>query len=410
MNNVVFEKDFFINNRQRLRELFIGKAPIVITANGLYQKNGTEAMVFVQDSNFWYLTGIDIPDVILVIDKNKEYLIVPKYSEIHEYFDGKISYSNLTNISGIGDCFTEDEGWKLLKNRVKKTKHIATLAPPPSYIKNYGIYTNPARKNLVNKIKHINPTIELLDLRMHLSNMRMIKQEVEITAINSAIDVTIDSLKHIINSIRKSKYDYEYEIEADITRGFRKTGSEGHGFDPIVGSGQNSTIIHYNLNNAKLETNKPIVIDIGAKANHYVADISRTVVHGKPTKRLKTVYEAVVAAQDHALSLLKPGTILSDYEKEMEHYIGEKLREIGLIKIIDSDSVRKYFPHLVSHYLGLDVHDVGDYSRPLEKNMIITCEPGIYIPEEGIGVRIEDDILITDTGNEILTKRLPRAI
>ena len=131
---------------------------------------------------------------------------------------------------------------------------------------------------------------------------------------------------------------------------------------------------------------------------------------GKASKRIKSVVAAVQSAQDHALSLLKPGVLLSEYEAEMEHYIGEKLRELGLIKIIEKDNVRQYFPHLVSHYLGIDVHDVGDYEKPLEANMIVTCEPGIYIPEESIGVRIEDDILITADGCENLSKRLPRDI
>ena len=410
MNTPVFKKDFFINNRAKLRELFLGTAPIVITANGLLQKNGGESLGFAQDSNFWYLTGIDHPDIILVIDKQKEYLILPEHSDIHDYFDGELVSDELTEISGIELCYSELEGWKQLKSKLKKTKHVATLAPPPSFIKSYGMYTNPSRKNLIKKIKVINPDIELLDLRAHLMNMRVVKTDEEIRAIKSAIDITVNTLKPIMKPNKLDKYSFEYEIEADISSGIRSRGAFGHAFDPIVGSGLNSTIIHSTTNNSVISKNLPIVIDVGARFNNYCADITRTVVPGKVSARIRLVYEAVVAAQEHALSMLKPGLILSEYELEMEHYIGEKLRELGLIKIIDKANVRKYFPHLVSHYLGIDVHDVGDYSMPLVKNMVITCEPGIYIPEESIGVRLEDDVLITDDGNIVLSEHLPRGL
>ena len=410
MHNLVFDKSFFVNNRQKLRELFLGTAPIVITANGLLQKNGGEALDFVQDSSFWYLTGLNDPNLILVIDKQKEYLIVPKYSEIHDFFDGKLSFETVANVSGIENCLFEDDGWKQLRSRIKKTKHVATLAANPRFIESYGMYSNPARKNLIEKIKLINPKIELLDLRAHLVTMRVIKQDVEIDAIKEAINTTIDTLRPIMKPARLDKYDYEYQIEADITSGFRSRGAYGHAFTPIVGSGKNSTIIHSTSNNSKISKNLPIILDVGARVGNYSADISRTVVPGKASKRIKSVVAAVQSAQDHALSLLKPGVLLSEYEAEMEHYIGEKLRELGLIKIIEKDNVRQYFPHLVSHYLGIDVHDVGDYEKPLEANMIVTCEPGIYIPEETIGVRIEDDILITADGCENLSKRLPRDI
>ncbi|MEI7838462.1 MAG: aminopeptidase P N-terminal domain-containing protein [bacterium] len=410
MNTPVFKKDFFINNRAKLRELFLGTAPIIITANGLLQKNGGESLGFAQDSNFWYLTGIDHPDIILVIDKQKEYLILPEHSDIHDYFDGELVSDELTEISGIELCYSELEGWKQLKSKLKKTKHFATLAPPPSFIKSYGMYTNPSRKNLIKKIKVINPDIELLDLRAHLMNMRVVKTDEEIQAIKSAIDITVNTLKPIMKPNKLDKYSFEYEIEADISSGIRSRGAFGHAFDPIVGSGLNSTIIHSTTNNSVISKNLPIVIDVGARFNNYCADITRTVVPGKVSARIRLVYEAVVAAQEHALSMLKPGLILSEYELEMEHYIGEKLRELGLIKIIDKANVRKYFPHLVSHYLGIDVHDVGDYSMPLVKNMVITCEPGIYIPEESIGVRLEDDVLITDDGNIVLSERLPRGL
>ncbi len=410
MNNSSFDKEFFKGNRQKLRELFLGTAPIVITANGLVQKNADETLEFSQDSNFWYLTGIDEPNLILVMDKNKEYIIVPEYSEIHDFFDGKVSYDTVKNISGIEECYSDKDGWKILNSRIKKSKHVATLAANPKFISAYGMYSNPARESLITKLKEINSSIELLDLRAHLMNLRVIKQLPEIEAIKEAIGITVKTLKPIMKQKKLDTYNYEYEIEADISSGFRSKGAAKHAFTPIVGSGINSTIIHSTLNNSEIDINLPIVMDVGARFNNYSADITRTVVPGKPSKRLRNVYDAVLSAQDYALTLLKPGVILEEYEEEMEKYIGEKLRELGLIKIIDRENVRKYFPHMVSHFLGIDVHDVGDYKKPLAPNMVVTCEPGIYIPEESIGIRIEDDILITYDGCEVLSRNLPREL
>jgi len=410
MYNSSFDKEFFKGNRQKLRELFLGTAPIVITANGLVQKNADETLEFSQDSNFWYLTGIDEPNLILVMDKNKEYIIVPEYSEIHDFFDGKVSYDTVKNISGIEECYSDKDGWKILNSRIKKSKHVATLAANPKFISAYGMYSNPARESLITKLKEINSSIELLDLRAHLMNLRVIKQLPEIEAIKEAIGITVKTLKPIMKQKKLDTYNYEYEIEADISSGFRSKGAAKHAFTPIVGSGINSTIIHSTLNNSEIDINLPIVMDVGARFNNYSADITRTVVPGKPSKRLRNVYDAVLSAQDYALTLLKPGVILEEYEEEMEKYIGEKLRELGLIKIIDRENVRKYFPHMVSHFLGIDVHDVGDYKKPLAPNMVVTCEPGIYIPEESIGIRIEDDILITDGGCEVLSRNLPREL
>ena len=410
MNNSSFDKEFFKGNRQKLRELFLGTAPIVITANGLVQKNADETLEFSQDSNFWYLTGIDEPNLILVMDKNKEYIIVPEYSDIHDFFDGKVSYDTVKNISGIEECYSDKDGWKILNSRIKKSKHVATLAANPKFISAYGMYSNPARESLITKLKEINSSIELLDLRAHLMNLRVIKQLPEIEAIKEAIGITVKTLKPIMKQKKLDTYNYEYEIEADISSGFRSKGAAKHAFTPIVGSGINSTIIHSTLNNSEIDINLPIVIDVGARFSNYSADITRTIVPGKPSKRLRNVYDAVLSAQDYALTLLKPGVILEEYEEEMEKYIGEKLRELGLIKIIDRENVRKYFPHMVSHFLGIDVHDVGDYKKPLAPNMVVTCEPGIYIPEESIGIRIEDDILITDGGCEVLSRNLPREL
>lgn len=407
---IMFNSDFFAANRERLRQLFTGTAPIVITANGLMQRGSDEAFQFHQDSNFWYLTGIAEPDIILVMDKNKEYLIVPGRSDSREAFDGAVDPAMLTRISGVRTVFGDKEGWKQLSARLKRVQHVATLAPPPAYIDAWGLYTNPARAALVRRCKTINPDVELLDLRSHLVRMRTIKLPEELTALRQAIAITEDTLKEVTRPRQLQKYAHEYEIEADITRGFRKRGARGHAFTPIVAAGKHACTLHHVENNGPLAKNDFVVLDVGAEVAHYSADITRTVCLGEPTRRQQAVFDVVAAAQDYAYSILRPGVQFRAYEKQMVAFMGEKLRELGLLKTIDDAQVRTYFPHATSHYLGLDTHDAGDYDRPLEAGAVITVEPGIYIPEEGIGVRIEDDVLLTADGVDVLSGSLPRSL
>jgi Xaa-Pro aminopeptidase len=407
----MFGSEFFSANRERLRQLFTGTAPIVITANGLLQQATSEPYRFRQDGSFWYLTGIDEPDLVLIMDKGKEYLIVPGREASREAFDGALQFDELARRSGVAAILDEKEGWKQLGVRIKKVQHVATLAANPPYIEPLGMYANPGRAALITRLKKINGKIELLDLRQHLSRMRMVKQPPEIEALQAAIDITVETLKEVTRPARLSKYAFEYEVEADISRGFRKTGGDGHGFWPIVAGGPRACVLHNMHNNAALASDELLTIDVGASASHYNADITRTVsLSGKPSRRQQAVHEAVQAAQDYAYSLLKPGVIIMDYEKQMEQFMGEKLRELGVIKTIERDLVRRYFPHATSHFLGIDVHDSGDYEHPLEPGVVLTVEPGIYIPEEGIGVRIEDDVLITADGCAVLSQKLGREL
>lgn len=395
-----------MGNRQRLRQLFTGTAPIVLTANGLLQRNSDVSYPFRQDSNFWYLTGVSDPDVILVIDKDKEYLILPEYDTSKEIFDGAINADELRKLSGIETIFRQEEGWKALGKRLKKSHHVATVTVPPAYVDHYGFYTNPARATLLHKIKEHNEEIEALDLQPHLVKMRAIKQPAELAAIKDAIAITSKAIK----KAQRRKHKFEYQIEACITEAFRSSRGADHGWPPVIAAGKRACTIHHMENNGAIGAKDLIIVDVGAAVDNYNADITRSYTQGAPTKRQKQVYAAVKSVQEYAYELLKPGTILKEYEKTVAHYMGEKLRELGLIKIIETDEVRKYFPHATSHFLGLDVHDVGDYQQPLEAGMVLTVEPGIYIPKEGLGVRLEDDVLITPTGCKVLTDSLPQRL
>jgi len=403
-----FSADFFRSNRRRLCQLFGGQAPIVITASGLLQKSADEAFLFRQDSNFWYLTGIDEPDVVLVIDKDREYLIVPERSRNQVIFHGEADYDSMSRVSGVQKVLGQKEGWARLGRRIKKVKHVATADAPQPYMTNTlnPLYANPARRHLIDRLATYNPALEILDLRPELSKLRMVKSEEEVAAIQYAIDHTAKLLKSIGKKL--PKYTNECEIEADISR-YLILNQLRCGFEPVIAGGASTTVLHYTANKAPLQSKEFLLIDIGPAHGYYSADITRTICLD-PSKRARAVYKAVLDVQKYALSLIKPGTLHREYEKQVRQFMGEKLRELGLIKTIDNDAVAKYFPTLTSHFLGLDVHDVADYEAPFAPGMVLTVEPGIYIPEEGMGVRIEDDVLVTADGCKILSAGLGKQI
>ena len=399
-----FTSDFFRGNRRRLRALVNSKAPIVVTANGMLQRNGDTTYQFRQDSSFWYLTGVNVPDAVLVIGSTKEYLIIPEQQAHQTVFDGPILEEQISLRSGIAEILPHKEGWKRLSLLLKRSQHVATFAPPAAYLDFYGFYTNPARAALAAKISAINPALEVTDLRQQLSVQRMVKQPPELSTIKKAVAITLNGIEHVRKNL--AKYNYEYEIEADLTSVYRKSGSQGHAFHPIVAAGKNACTIHYLANNDSLKNASFVLIDTGAEVDEYAADLGSTYWFKDRTDRENKIYESVISVQAYAYSLLKPGVLIKEYEKQIEQFMGEQLRALGLIKTIERDTVRRYFPHATSHHVGLDAHDAADYERPLEPGMILAVEPGIYIPEETIGVRIENNVLISEGGIEILSEGL----
>ncbi|MGH7192622.1 MAG: aminopeptidase P N-terminal domain-containing protein [Candidatus Saccharimonadales bacterium] len=405
-----FSSGFFANNRRRLQKLSGSDAPIVVTANGLLQKSNVDgAYTFSQDADFWYLTGIDEPDIVLVLDRGDEYLIVPPRPGIRETFDGKVAAGPLTRRSGIRTVLDEKTGWERLGKRLNRVGRVSTPAPAPAYTERYGIYANPARANLVARLRSYGRP-KLTDLSPHLSQMRVIKQPPELKAMQAAVDITVDAMKEALAPAKRRAYRHEYELEAELTRGFRRRGAGGHSFDPIVAGGKRACTLHNVANEGELHKDELVVVDVGAEVEHYAADITRTVSLGKPSARQREVHAAVLEVQRFALGLLKPGTTFKDYEQQVRRRMGEQLLALGLIRANKPENVHKFYPHGTSHFIGLYVHDAGDHERPLEPGMVMSCEPGIYIPKEGIGVRIEDDVLITRTGNQVLTDKMPRGI
>jgi Xaa-Pro aminopeptidase len=403
-----FSADFFASNRRKLRQAVGGEAPIVVTTNGVMQRSGDEPYKFRQDSGFYYLTGIDTPDLVLVMTTHETYLIAPTLTFEREAFDGAHDTAAFAARSGIDTLYNEKEGWAKLKTALQKHNAVATPAALPEHMKRHGLYANPARRRLISKLKRTVPQLAVQDIRPQLAELRSYKQPAELLALRRAIDITIETIEEIRKPAFLRSIHHEYNLEAAISYGFRNRGSAGHAFSPIVAAGKNAATIHHMSNNDPVTEGDMIIVDIGAEFEHYAADISRTLCSRPLEGRKKQVYEAVLAVQNFALSQLKHGCVPLDYEKAVEAYMGEQLRALKLVQEPTHEAIRRYFPHATSHFLGLDTHDAGDYRKPYEAGMVITCEPGIYIPEEGIGVRIEDDVLITANGYELLTSACPR--
>jgi Xaa-Pro aminopeptidase len=405
-----FTNEFFAGNRAALRRRTQAGVPIVVAANGLLQRGADSAYPFSQDASFWYLTGIEEPDVTLVIDGDDEFLIVPVREANRETFDGAIDIEAMKHRSGIDKVVDEAAGWKHLDALLTKHKRVATPAAAPHYIQAHGLYANPARARLLERIQQHVEEPSVIDIRTDLAQLRMIKQPAELKALQAAIEITADTLNESLTATALKAYTHEYEIEAEISRGFRRRGASGHSFEPIVASGKRACTLHNVTNNAELMSGDLLVCDVGAEVEHYAADITRTVSLGPATARQKAVYQAVAEVQEFALGLLKPGTTLRDYEDKVARRMGAQLKQLKLIKAATKDTVRQFFPHATTHFLGLNVHDVGDYTKPLSAGVVLTCEPGLYIKAEGIGVRIEDDVLITETGNKVLSKRCRKGL
>lgn len=248
-----------------------------------------------------------------------------------------------------------------------------------------------------------------MDCRNDLAVLRSIKQVEEIKNIKKAISTTIKGFDSIKKDL--SEFRYEYEVEAEFTYLFRRLGLSGHAYQPIIACGRNACTLHYVKNNSRLKKHQLILIDVGARYNNYSADISRTYSIDTPTKRQIAVHNEVEEAQLRIIKLLKPGLLISEYSSTVDEIMKDALMKLGLMSNRDDlSNYQKYFPHAISHGLGIDTHDSLGAPKYFEQGMIITVEPGIYIPDESIGVRIEDDILITAKGHENMSSKLSTSL
>ena len=395
---------FFLNNRYSLAKAINGGIA-VFAAHTNIQRSNDAAHKFHQEANFWYLCGIEEAGWILIIDgtRGHSWLVAPERDDVHITFDGGLTFEEAKAISGVEEVIPQSELEGLLRRIAKKHPVAHTVGIPP-HAEHFDFELNPSTERCKAMLERIFPKVQ--DCRKELAALRAIKQPEELNMIQKAVDITVASFKSIHDSM--SLYKHEYEIEADFVHSIRKAGAQGLAYDSIVAVGINACTLHYSKNEDKIKNRQLVLMDMGAQYGGYAADITRTYAKGEPTKRQQRIHAAVEAAHHKIIALIEPMLPVESYQQSVDDIMRDALRSIGLPDT--EEALRRYFPHAVSHGLGIDVHDSLGRPKYFQPNMVLTVEPGIYIPEEGIGVRIEDDILVTQTGHRNLSSALPTSL
>ena len=408
------DNKFYSKNRVNYFEKIKDNSLTVLFSGVEKQKTADQEYDFSVDRNFYYLSGIDQSKAILVLLKakgeNKEYLFVEETSELMAKWVGKkLSKDEAKEISGVENVRYLSDFDSFLFSILNSTRYSA------SNVEN--IYLNLERKNdkyhvspaLVFKNEIVNNYPELLINNAYpiIIGLRMIKTDEEIALIKEAIKITNGGILQLMKNSKPGLY--EYQLESYFNQYIMFNGQNDHAFKTICASGKNSTILHYVNNNNILHDGDLVLFDLGSSYKYYISDISRTFpVNGKFSSRQKDVYESVLTIQKNCINFLKPGVSWEEYNKYANDQTIEQLKKLGLIK--EDQEFRKYYYHSIGHFIGLDTHDPGLHDVIFKEGMVMTVEPGIYIEEENIGVRIEDNILITKEGNINLSKDIIKEV
>jgi len=408
------DPNLFKSNRSELFKLLNNNSIAIFNSNDLMPKNADQLMSFKQNSDLFYLSGIDQEETILVLikcgEKMEEILFVRETNENIKIWEGeKISQEDAKKISGVNRVFWNTEFKSLLPSIVRgvKTIYLNSNEHPRA---NVVVETRDARFEKWIKSKYPNYVYKKSAPFLH--GIRSINKSEEINLIQHACNITQKGVRRVCDHLKPGVF--EYEIQAEIIHEFLLNKSRGFAYDPIIASGGNACILHYDSNNDRCNDGELVLMDFGAEYANYASDLTRCFpVNGRFSKRQKDVYNGVLRVMNEAKKLLRPGIFLSDYEQDVGTLMERELFDLGLISKKDLSSFekktayKKYYMHGTSHHLGLDVHDVSDPSIPLKEGMVLTCEPGIYIPEENLGIRLENDILIQKSGNIDLMEKIP---
>ncbi len=407
----------FIKNRSKLCDLILPGSAIILHSNDEMNRNGDQNYRYRQSSDFFYLTGIDQEKSILVLnpkhpeERFREVLFVMNASPEQVTWNGyRLSISEAAEISGIKNVHWLDEYEKMLPEILYRSQNIYLNAP--EHLK-YKSEIESRDVRMAKKIQSVFPLHSYHRLAPVLSKIRMIKEPEEIALIQTAIDITRDAFLRVLNQLKPGQM--EYEVEAEISYEFIRKAANDHAYVPIIASGANACILHYIDNNRECKDGDLLLMDFGAEYGNYAADVTRTIpVNGKFSLRQAKVYDANLRVLKATINMMKPGVLLSDYQAEVGKLWEEEHVKLGLYTKEDIKKHNttpalwfKYYMHGTSHSIGLDVHDCFDKAERFQAGMVFSCEPAIYIPEEGIGIRLENDILITETGNIDLTTKLP---
>lgn len=375
---------------------------VVVPAYALMQRSNDVASPFEQESNFWWLCGIEMPNWWLIIDvsRNKSWLVSPSTTSIVASSTQASETAQL--VSGVDDVLSQDTGMQQLRELSKKHSIVRTPGDQP-YSQYLDFSLNPAPKRMYDVLNRIFNTVQ--DCRRELSQLRAIKQPEEISRIKRGLGLVIDSFDHVRPEIGSMKY--EYEVEASFAYRLRRHGANTRAYDPVVASGPRACHLQYVANSEKLKKRETMIIDVGARVDGYATGLTRTISYGEPTLRQVAIHKALIEARNRIIDSIEPHLPVDQYQREVDVVMKEMLLQLGLLTGHDDEAAyRKYFPHAISHGVGVDVHDNLGASHFFQPGMVIAVEPGVYIEAEGIGMRLQDVVLINESGHVNLSKRL----
>jgi Xaa-Pro aminopeptidase len=413
MKYLPIDNRLFIENRKRFAAKLKPNSIAVLNSNDIIPTSADGVRSFIQNTDIFYLSGIDQEESILVIfpdageEKHKEILFVKETNEKIIIWEGrKYSKEEATAVSGIKSVYWTGEFETIFRPLVLEAERIY-LNTNEHLRADVTVETRDDR--FLKQCKRLYPLHKYKRLAPMMHDLRAVKSHIEIELIKQACKITENTFRRLLAFIRPGVW--EFEIEAEIYHEFLANRSRGPAYTSIIASGPNTCILHYIQNNRQCEDGDLLLMDFGAEYANYSSDVTRTIpVNGKFTERQKQVYQAVLRVQKEAIHMLKPGNTLEEYHKEVGHIMENELIGLGLLdsekvknQNQDSPLYKEYFMHGASHHLGLDVHDLGNKYRKFEEGMVFTCEPGIYIKEESIGIRLENDILLSKDGPVDLT-------
>jgi Xaa-Pro aminopeptidase len=417
MKYQAIDSALFIENRKKFKNLLKPNSLAIFVSNDVMPTNADGSMGFKQNNDLFYLSGIDQEDTILVIfpdvkdGKHKEVLFVRETSELIAVWEGaKLTKEQATKASGIDHVYWFQDFDKVMKAFFFQAENIYLNSNEHTRA---SIETETAQDRFNKKIRAKYPLHKYERSAPIMQKIRAVKSSQEIELIQEACDITEKGFRRVLSFIKPGVW--EYEIEAEFIHEFIRNRSQGFAYGPIVASGKNACVLHYVENNRQCKDGDVILLDVAAEYANYASDLTRSIpVNGKYSKRQREVYNAVLRVHRAATKLMVPGQTFEKYNSMVGDMMTEELLALGLLK---KDEVKnqnpnwpaykKYFMHGTSHFLGLDVHDVGFFTEPMQAGMVFTVEPGIYIPEEGLGIRIENNILITMHGQLDLMKHIP---
>jgi Xaa-Pro aminopeptidase len=417
MKYLPLNNEIFIQNRQRFVKQMQKNSIAIFTSNDEVASNGDAIYHFKQNSDLIWLSGINQEDSMVILfpdnpdPKYREVLVLVRPNELKEKWDGKrLRVNEAQAISGIKTIVWLDSLEGLLQPWIHLADNIyldsnendrrASLVRTRDY-------------RFIDEMKNRYPLHNYLRAAKILKELRGVKTKEEIEVLQKAIDITDNTFRRLLKFIKPGVM--EYEIEAEIFHSFLSQRATGQAYGSIIASGDNARILHYVSNNAECKDGDLILMDFGAEYGNYCADLTRTIpVNGKFGRRQKTVYNACLHLHDYAKSILKPGISIVDYTDKVGEEATQQFLKIGLLRKSDvknedkgNRAYRKYLYHGISHHLGIDVHDLGTRTEPIKAGMVFTVEPGIYIEEEKMGVRIENNLWITKNGHVDLMKNIP---